>query len=140
MMSWPLNLCSRRSHLTFYILQTIQFTRTELPSRKNSSVGYSNFKTIVISVLFMQNHFILKHLHKYIYCHLWFSVYVKFKWLCRIHFNHCLTQCVKLSVFCNHTVLNLLHHMTANVIENAQQNIWRNRFHAKRFWGCFADV
>lgn len=47
----------------------IQFTGAELTSTKISSAGYSNFKTIVIAVTFMQNHLILEYLHKYIFFH-----------------------------------------------------------------------
>jgi len=41
-----------------------QFTRTELQSIKISSVGYSNFKTLVIFLVFMQTHLIWELLHK----------------------------------------------------------------------------
>lgn len=47
------------------MLKMIQFTGTELQSIKISSMGYSNFKTLVISVIFMQNHLIWEHLHNY---------------------------------------------------------------------------
>lgn len=70
----------------------IQFTGTELQSIKISSVGYSNFETLVISVIFMQNHLIWEHLHKYIFFHLGFFAFVRLEWLYKVHFNYCLIQ------------------------------------------------
>lgn len=47
----------------------IQFTGKELQSIKIPSVGYGNFKTLVTSAIFMQNHPIWEHLHKKIFFH-----------------------------------------------------------------------
>lgn len=59
------------------MLKNIQFTGTELPSIKISSVGYSDFKTMVLAVTIMQKHLVLKYVHEYIFFHLGFFAFVR---------------------------------------------------------------